>query len=235
MLESKKINSYNRSCFNAGLVFILVFLFLGSIFNTARGSEDMKTKTIKLPEPALKSTFSVEQAIKDRRSVRNYSDRPISTEQISQLLWAAQGITDERGLRAAPSAGAIYPLEVYIIKKDGLFHYNAHGHSLDVILDEDLRSKLALASWGQSSVAQASVNFVICAVYNRIKPKYKDRAVRYTNIEAGHAAQNIHLQAVALGLGSVPIGAFEDSAVAALLGVSEEETPIYIIPVGYKK
>jgi len=203
--------------------------------NAASGEENMKTKIIELPKPVLKGDLSVEETIKKRRSVRSYCEKELSDEQLSQLLWAAQGITDKRGLRAAPSAGALYPLKIYAVKKEGLFHYIPDGHSLEVISNKDLRSALAKAAWGQDFVAQAPVDIIICAVYKRIQSIYSDRAVRYTDIEVGHVAENVHLQAVALGLDSVPVGAFSDDAVSSLLGLSKEETPVYIIPVGYKR
>lgn len=192
-------------------------------------------KSISLPKPVLKGDVSLEETIKMRRSVRSYSDKELTLDELSQLLWAAQGITDMRGLRAAPSAGALYPLEIYVAKKDGLFRYRPQGHRLELVSDKDLRGKLADASWGQDFIAQAPVDIVICAVYKRITSKYGQRGVRYTDIEVGHAAENVHLEAVALGLDSVPVGAFNDDAVTSVLGLSKDETPIYIIPVGYKK
>lgn len=218
--------------------FIAVFL-VASVFimryNILKAEEMMKERFIGLPKPVLKGALSVEEAISRRRSVRSYQDKQLGIEQISQILWAAQGITDEKGLRAAPSAGALYPLEIYIAKKDGLFHYVPKRHGLENISGADLRQKLAQASWGQGFVAEAPVDIIICAVYERVISKYGDRGIRYTDIEAGHAAQNVHLQAAALGLDSVPVGAFDGNAVSALLGLSKDEKPIYIIPVGYKK
>lgn len=216
------------------LIFSLFGLF--AIFpNVARGEEAMDKKVISLPKPILKGDVSIEETIKKRRSVRSYSEKDLTIEQLSQLLWAAQGITDMRGLRAAPSAGALYPLEIYVVKKDGLFHYTSHGHRLKLISNRDLRRELTSAAWGQGFIAQAPVNIVICAVYERVTSRYGKRGVRYTDIEVGHAAENVHLQAVALGLDSVPIGAFSDGEVSSILGLSKDETPIYIIPVGYRR
>ncbi|MBL7068699.1 MAG: SagB/ThcOx family dehydrogenase [Candidatus Omnitrophica bacterium] len=214
---------------------LLVFSAAWFSLDAASGEDNMKTKAVGLPKPALKGDISIEEVIEKRRSIRSYSEKELTDEQLSQLLWAAQGITDTRGLRAAPSAGALYPLEIYVVKKDGLFHYSPDGHKLEPISDKDLRPGLAKAALGQGFVAQAPVDIIICAVYKRIQSRYGDRGVRYTDIEVGHAAENVHLQAVALGLGSVPVGAFSDDAVSSLLGLSKEETPVYIIPVGYKK
>lgn len=235
------MNTKRRSISQRKKASIEVFLIISlaafySIWpSIADGEDDMKPEFLNLPKPALKGGVSIEETIKARRSIRSYSDKELTLEQLSQLLWAAQGITDARGLRAAPSAGALYPLEVYVIKSDGFFHYRPQGHRLKVVEAEDLRQRLASACWGQDFVAQAPVDIVICAVYERITSRYGDRGVRYTDIEVGHAAENIHLQAVAMGLDSVPVGAFNDKAVSSLLGISKEERPVYIIPVGYRK
>ena len=192
-------------------------------------------KEIKLPEPTLKGDVSLEEAIVKRRSVRSYSSKDLTEEEISRIVWAAQGITSKRGFRVAPSAGALFPLEIYVVKKQGLFYYVPHEHKLMEKQRGDLRQKLAEAAYGQIFIAEAPVNIVICAVYERVTKRYGERGVRYTHIEVGHAAQNVHLEAVALGLSSVPIGAFSDSAVSKLLGLPSEERPLYIIPVGHKK
>jgi SagB-type dehydrogenase family enzyme len=180
--------------------------------------------------------MSVEEAVSLRRSVRSYAKRDLTTEEISQLLWSCQGITDEgRSLRAAPSAGALFPLEVYLLTGDGLYHYLPHSHSLEVLQKKNLKADLAKACWGQPFVEAAAVDIVICAVYERITGRYGERGVRYTDIEVGHAAENVALQAVALGLDSVPVGAFNDDEVSKVLGLPREARPIYILPVGHKK
>lgn len=193
-------------------------------------------KEILLPEPGFKGKMSVEQAISQRRSKRRFTSQDLTLEQISQLLWSAQGITEKyMGFRAAASAGALYPMEIYLISKDGVFHYLPKGHKLEQISQEDLRSGLAASALGQSSIAQAPVDIVIAAVYERVTSRYGLRGRRYTEIEVGHIAQNIHLQAVALGLASVPIGAFDDRAIKRLLRLLKDEQPLYIIPVGYSR
>lgn len=189
---------------------------------------------VALPAAATVGKMSVEEAISKRRSVRSFADKELSIEQVGQLAWAAQGITEPgRGLRAAPSAGATYPLEMYVVKKDGVFRYLPQGHKLEQRSDQDRRSDLAQAALGQGSVRNAPVSFVFAAVYQRTRARYGDRAERYVHMEAGHTAENIHLQAVALGLGSVPVGAFDDQAVAKVLGLPAEQAAIYIVPVGY--
>ena len=189
---------------------------------------------VALPGAAAVGKMSVEEAIGKRRSVRRFADKALTIEQISQLAWAAQGITEPgRGLRAAPSAGATYPLEMYVVKKDGVFRYLPQGHALEQLSNQDRRGDLAQAALGQGSVRNAPVSFVFAAVYQRTRSRYGDRAERYVHMEAGHAAENIHLQAVALGLGSVPVGAFDDGEVGKVLGLPDDQAAIYIIPVGH--
>ena len=197
----------------------------------------MKTQErIVLPEPKMKGEMSLEESISKRRSIRSYAPKELSIEQISQLLWATQGITEKRrGFRAAPSAGALYPLEVYVIKGDGVFHYNVENHSLTKTDDTDVRGDIVRAAWGQSFIQEAPVSIIICAVRSRITSRYGPRGNRYVDIEVGHAAENLHLQAVALGLASVPIGAFTDTEVKRILGLPRNTEPIYIVPVGYGK
>lgn len=191
---------------------------------------------MRLPKPKTKGTVSAEETIEKRRSVRSYGTREVSFDDISQLLWACQGITDaSRGLRAAPSAGALYPLEVYLVKKDGIFHYRPEGHDLEKVSGKDVRVDLAAAAYGQRYIADAPISIVISAVYERVMSKYGERGIRYTDMEAGHAAQNVFLQAVALGLDSAPVGAFSDQAVGAILDLPKDVKPLYILPVGYRR
>jgi len=191
-------------------------------------------KIIKLPAPRLKGTISLEECIQKRRSKRAFTAQGLTIDEISQMLWATQGITEPRmGFRSAPSAGALYPLEVYVVKADGLYHYQPAGHKLERLGDKDFRASLARAALGQQYVAQAPIDIVICAVYERVTAKYGNRGIRYTHIEVGHAAQNLLLEAVALGLGAVPIGAFRDDAVMELLSLPEDHKPLYIIPIGH--
>lgn len=212
-----------------------IFLFI-LMMVLAEGIVMAKTNLIQLPQPITEGKVSLEEAILKRRSQRSFIQKDLSLGQISQLLWAAQGITAKQGgynLRVAPSAGALYPMEIYLVNKDGLFHYLPEGHKLEVLGQKDLRDELCVSALGQDSVAKAALDIVICAVYARLTAKYGQRGTRYAHIEAGHVAQNIHLQAVALGLGSVPIGAFSDEGVQKTLGLAKDHEPLYIIPVGY--
>ncbi len=188
---------------------------------------------IDLPAPRTDGGMSLEEALAARRSAREFTDEPLTLEQISQLLWSAQGITADWGGRTAPSAGALYPLEVYVVTADGSFHYLPDGHRLWVMSRGDLRAPLAEAALGQAAVSEAPAVFVITAVYARTAGKYGDRAERYVRLEAGHACQNLLLQAVALGLGAVPIGAFSDTEVQRVLGLPADQEPLYLIPVGH--
>ena len=194
--------------------------------------------TVQLPEPRLKSEVSLEEALLKRRSIREYANLPLTLEDVSQLLWAAQGITAEWGGRTAPSAGALYPLEVYLAVGNvenlaaGVYKYKPERHELVKVRDDDVRGELAEAALGQNFVMEAAIDIVIAAVYERTTKKYGDRGVRYTHMEAGHAAQNIYLQATALDLGMVTIGAFYDEQVKDILGMPKIETPLYLIPVG---
>ncbi len=193
-------------------------------------------KEIVLPAARLKGKLSLEEAIYRRRSERSFVSQKLTLGQIGQLLWAAQGETDKsRGLRAVPSAGALYPLEIYLLSSQGFFHYFPSGHKLEVVSGEDKRQSLAQGALFQNCITEAQVSIVICAVYERITHKYGQRGLRYVDIEAGHAAENLHLQAVALGLSSVCVGAFDDQAVKNLLALPSACEPLYIIPVGVGK
>jgi len=195
---------------------------------------------IRLPEPRYDSDVSIEQSLLQRRSIRSYTGEPLTLQEVSQLLWAAQGITDPRGFRTAPSAGALYPLEVYVVCGDvqdltpGVYGYEPDEHRLVRIIDGDKRAELARAALGQSCVEEGAIAIVFTAVYDRTTAKYGDRGISYVHIEVGHAAQNLCLQATALGLGVVTVGAFYDEKVTKLLNLPEAEQPLYIIPVGRK-
>jgi SagB-type dehydrogenase family enzyme len=197
----------------------------------------MPGSRIVLPQPSLTGSVSVEAAIAQRRSVRHYTSEDLQLEQIGQLLWAAQGITGRHEvLRAAPSAGACHPLVFYACRNDGMWRYHPEDHSLTRHLEQDLRDKLARASWNQKSIAEAPCVFVICAIPERTTGRYGERGDRrYIPMDIGHAAENLLLQAVALGLVTVPIGAFDDADVAEALALPGPEAPMYLIPVGYPR
>ena len=191
-----------------------------------------------MPPPKAKGEMSLEEAVAKRTSVREYSGDALSIAHLSQLLWAAQGITHGARFRAAPSAGATYPLELFIAAgqvdglEAGIYRYDVPNHSLYLHIEGDQRRKLAGAALGQGFVARAPVDIVICAVYERTTDFYGQRGVRYVHIDTGHAAENIALQAVSLGLDTVMVGAFDDNEVSAAMCLPEGLAPLYIIPVG---
>ncbi len=208
------------------------------------GAEGRKTvpepgETVELPEPKYESGTSAEEALLRRRSIRRYGKEPLVLAEISQLLWAAQGITEpKRGFRTAPSAGATYPLQVYLVVRNvkglakGVYRYRPRRHELLRIRAGDVGDELTAAALGQECVGAGAVDVVITAVYEWTTRRYGDRGVRYVHMEAGHAAQNVYLQAVSLNLGTVAIGAFNDEKVRKTLGIPREERPLYIMPVG---
>jgi SagB-type dehydrogenase family enzyme len=193
-----------------------------------------------LPPPHFESQVSVESALRARRSHREYTDGPLSLTELAQLLWAAQGVTSSEGFRTAPSAGALYPLEVYVLAGNvidlvtGIYHYTPHSHTLTRVVDGDHRRALMQAALYQSSILDAPAVIIIAAVYERTTAKYGARGERYVHMEAGHAAQNVYLQAVALGLGTVVLGAFADKEVKRVLHLHEHEQPLYLLPIGRK-
>ena len=177
--------------------------------------------------------MSLEETLVRRRSVREFTRDGVTPADVGQLCWAAQGVTAPSGLRTAPSAGARYPLELYAVTADGVLHYGPGSHGTTVHRSGDLRDGLRQAALGQEAVGDAPVVFVLAAVYQRTAARYgEDRARRYAQLEAGAAAQNLLLQAVALGFGAVPIGAFDDRLVQAVLGLPADQEPLYLIPVG---
>lgn len=192
-------------------------------------------REIVLPTPTVEGVRSLEHVLAHRRSRRAIGPRSLSTAQISQLCWAAQGITGEGGLRSAPSAGALYPLELDVATEDGLYRYVPERHALRRTLDRDVREALHLAAYAQEVVGDAPVVLVISGVHARTRARYGDRAERYVAMEAGHAAQNLLLQAEALGLAAVPMGAFEDEVVRRAIGLERAAAPLYLIPIGHPR
>jgi SagB-type dehydrogenase family enzyme len=194
--------------------------------------------SLALPPPKRAGTVSLEETLQKRRSLRQYKDEPVTLAEVGQLLWAAQGITHEAGRRTAPSAGALYPLEVYVAAgrvtdlAPGIYKYRTREHRLVRVQAGDLRAELAAAALGQQQIARGPATFVFSAVYERTAGRYKERTLRYVHMEAGHAAQNLCLQAVALGLGAVVMGAFEDERVKRAVGMPPEEAALYLVTVG---
>ncbi|MCX7880052.1 MAG: SagB/ThcOx family dehydrogenase [Ignavibacteria bacterium] len=203
----------------------------------------MKTEreTLGLPQPRYDSKTSVERALLERRSIRDYQDKPIKLSDLSQLLWAAQGITDQSSnFRTAPSAGALYPLEIYVVIANvegvatGVYKYNPYRHEIVKIKDGDIRAELSAEALWQTWIRKSSIIIIFTAVYERTTKKYGNRGIRYVHMEVGHSAQNVYLQAVSLGLGTAVIGAFNDAEVQKVVGMEKDEQPLYIMPVGVK-
>jgi len=197
-------------------------------------------ETQPLPPPNLTGTLSFEEALSARRSVRSYGSKALTWQEIGQLLWASQGITLDRGpsqpgLRSAPSAGALYPLETYVVTGEGLYHYLPADHAVRHTPKLGLRQDLWEPGLKQDWIREAPAVFILAAVFERTAARYGARAARYVHMEAGHAAENLLLQAVALGLGGVVIGAFYDQQVATVLELPEQQEPLYLIPVGHPR
>lgn len=218
------------------LILGIVLLILEKPMTT---SIPLKDGIIQLPEPSKTSDISIEQALAERRSVRSYSKDPLSLQDVSQLVWAAQGIT-QGAYRTAPSAGALYPLEIYVVVgnvqglEQGVYKYNPEEHVIEQVNQGDMRQQLQQSSLNQSSVGDGAIDIVIAGVFERTTKKYGERGNQYVYMEAGHAAQNIYLQAVSLDLGTVTIGAFDEPTIQKILDMNEDEIPLYIMPIGKK-
>lgn len=207
------------------------------------GTSVARLPLVPLPPADTERGMALNKALASRRSIRTYTGQGLDKASIGQLLWSAQGRTSETGGRTAPSAGGRYPLEVYIVTgrqnqdlEPGAYRYIPDQHALEpIIADADLRERLSRAALDQPWVREAPMTVVISAVSARTKAVYGERGLRYVILEVGHAAQNVLLEAVALGLGAVPVGAFDDDQVRRILLLSAEETPLYLIPVGYPR
>lgn len=214
------------------IVVIAYFLFPFIPFH-ATGFEK-----VKLPNAMFQGPVSIEQALKERRSIRKYKNEPITLEQAAQLLWAAQGITSAQGFRTAPSAGALYPLEIYVAVGNvvnlpaGIYHYLPAEQSLEKLSDKDVRPELATTTGEASTVKDGAMDIIIVGEYMKPVQKYGERGKQFVHMEAGHVSENIYLQAVSLKLGTVAIGGFNDDAVKRILNLSKTAHPLYIMPVG---
>jgi SagB-type dehydrogenase family enzyme len=236
---NRHIAHRERKC----LVIAAVFISLSTAIFGARFSNGEVKKmdhsqdgfVIDLPSPAQKGKLSFEETLKKRESVRSFSSKPLTKEELSQLLWAIQGTTRNWGARTAPSAGALFPLEIYVVLKEGVYRYSVKDHHLGRILEQDLRNSLSKAALGQDCIREAPAVFVIAADYEKTSRKYGNRSERYVKMEAGHAGQNLLLQAVSLEMGAVPVGAFQDEKVRQVLHLPVNHEPLYLIPVGWKK
>ena len=214
-------------------------VILGLLFTAAPG---LGAEVVKLPPPSYKGAMSVEEALKARRTVRQFAARSLDLRQVSQLLWGADGLSDPRGHRTAASAGATYPLEIYLVVGErgvadlpaGLYRYRVKEHALELAGKGDLRQAVARASLHQVWMTAAPVIVLIAAEYRRCTARYGERGLMYTHMEAGHVGTNVFLQAEALGLGAGIVGAFEDKGLGETLKLPKEQVPLLVMPVGFK-
>ena len=229
---------------------VLVLLAAVSAFVFFNGKNEAENPTgepmqsegeILLSAPAAGGGISLAEALANRRSFREYIKKSLAEREISQLLWSAQGITDRpTGFRTSPSAGALYPLEVYMVVgmadgvPAGIYKYSPQNHSILLVREGDVREELYRECLSQDSVKNAAAVLVFSAVFERTASRYGDRAERYVYMEVGHASQNVYLQAESLNLGTVAIGAFDEDGVKEVLGLPGDEEPVYIMPVGHK-
>jgi len=217
---------------------ICLLMVMGLAVNVPGGEA---APAIKLPPPAHQGRGSVAEALKKRRTVRLFAARGLELGQVSQLLWATDGVSDPRGLRTAPSAGATFPLELYLVVGErgvagldpGLYRYHPETHTLELSQRGDLRGLVARACLNQTWMATAPVMVVMAADYRRCTARYGDRGIRYTHMEVGHAGQNLFLQAEALDLAAGIVGAFQDRELGQVLKLPPEHTPLLVMPVGY--
>ncbi|OFX83626.1 MAG: nitroreductase [Bacteroidetes bacterium GWF2_33_16] len=230
-------------------IIIIFLLWCNPFFYYSNHSSiQLNSSTIKLPSPVLKGTVSIEETLLNRRSVREFKKDALTIQQVSQILWAAYGITKEMnsppflrgGFKTAPSAGALYPLEIYLVVGNvnglskGIYKYLPEGHQLLRIYDNDVRNELSEAALNQEFINQAPVSLVYSAVFERTTKKYGKRGrERYVCMDMGHSAENVCLQAVALGLGTCAVGAFDDTMVKNVIMMPNEEEPLYILPIGF--
>ncbi|HLD35271.1 MAG TPA: SagB/ThcOx family dehydrogenase [Planctomycetota bacterium] len=224
----------------SALVLLSLFSRLGGNYRDTQAQDKTpekgdSMKEITLPTAKITGQMSLEEAIQKRKSVRKYSPKELTSEQVAQILWAANGANPRKNFvaRNVPSAGGVFPMTVYLLDKNGIYRYQPLNHSLALVKEGDKRKELSGAALGQAAINQAPVDLVITADVAKCAQRYGERAQRYTDIEAGHIGQNVSLEAVSLGLGTVMIGAFDDEAVKDVLALPDNESPLYIIPVGY--
>ena len=218
----------------------LIMVLIAGIFFQPTGSG--AAEVIKLPPASHKGSMSVEEALKQRRTVRRFANRALDLKQVSQILWAADGISDPRGLRTAASAGATFPLEIYLVVGErgvadlapGIYRYRPQDHALELTIKGEARPAVARACLNQVWMTEAPIMLVMAAEFKRCTARYGQRGIMYTHMEVGHVGTNIFLQAEALGLGSGIVGAFEDKGVSQVLKLPGNHEPLLVMPVGYK-
>jgi len=236
-MDKTQVKSTREQC-HPGIIIAILLILSVTVQPVIAGQTMENPSSIKLPEPHTDAGTSVEQALRLRRSVRTFAEKPLQLSEVAQLLWSAQGITSRDGLRTAPSAGALYPLEIYLVAGSvndlpvGVWHYLPDNHRLEHLNDTDIRNPLTHAALYQAWIRKAAAVVVFAAVYERTTRKYGKRGIRYVHIEAGHAAENLFLQAVSLDLNTVIVGAFRDDAIRNALNLPQDHVPLILMPVG---
>lgn len=216
----------------------LTIMLLYLIFSVTACGGSPHSSVILLPEPSPDSDISVEEVIESRRSVRTFAPESLSLSELARLLHSAQGITSDYGFRAAPSAGATFPLSVFVIAENvdsleaGIYAYEPSNESLTAVRMGYFLDELSDAALGQTCVKDVPAVIAITAKYSITTSVYGNRGKTYVHMEAGHISQNIYLQCTAMGLGTVAVGAFSDNAISDILNLAENETPLYLMPVG---
>ena len=220
----------------------IIILIMFSVFITPFIAYTLSEEEIKLPLPKLEGKISVEEALAGRRSRRAFKDNSLTIEQVSQLLWSAQGITDERrGYRTAPSAARTYPLDIYLVVGEdkvedlevGVYHYNPLQHSLTIILEEDRRREISQACLDKNQIENAPVSLIITAEFSRLTDRLGEHRINFVYMEAGHVAQNIYLQVESLGLATVSMGGIREKDISQALNLPDQHIPLYVMPVGH--
>lgn len=222
------------------IIFISIFILIAGCSkaeNTKTGENTTQNEEnqdiIHLPQPDKEGGGGLHKILNDRRSIRSYVDGEITKEELSQILWSGDGISyEERAFRTAPSAGALYPIDIFVFNEEGVFRYEPQDHYLKRVQDEDRRDDLYTASLSQGAVRDADTVLVLMGFVERTSVKYGDRALRYVYIEGGHICQNILLEVENLGLGAVPIGAFHDEQILEILSLEDDVVPVFVIPIG---
>ncbi|MFH1254272.1 MAG: SagB/ThcOx family dehydrogenase [bacterium] len=220
------------------LIIAVIFTFVVVLFVLYIKSDYRKDEKFSLPTPNFDGKTSVEKAIKSRRSIRSYKQDPLTLAQVGQVLWAAQGVTSDDGFRAAPSAGATYPLEIYLVVgkvtdlTSGIYKYLNKDHVIVKISDGDKRAELSDAALSQEWIKEAPIAIVLCGIYEKTSKKYSENTPKYVHMEVGCVAQNVYLQATALGLGTTFVGSGEEEKIASVLHLDKNEHALCILPVG---
>ena len=238
-MYKKFINKIKNNYLTQTLTIIIACIIIGTFIMVNISKKNNQFESVNLFKPFLESNCSIEKAIQKRRSIKGYKNIPLTLQEISQLLWSAQGITDQKEkLRTCPSPEALYPIEIYLVTENiknlskGIYKYKASEHKLIKISDKDKTNELYKHTLSQQSIKNAPASIIICAIYESITKKYGERGEKYAHLEAGCIAENIYLQAVSLDIGTIFIGSFEDKEIQQIINAEKNEYPLVIMPIG---